>query len=260
MAESIEQQASLSESPNCIGQQVSVGKPDKYTPSVSVVIPTYNEANNVELVVERVRDALTDYTSEIIIVDDDSPDNTWRIATLLYDDVDSIQVHRRTAEKGLAKAIAYGFKHCSNDYCAVVDADLQHPPEDLPVLLNHVTDDTTIVIGSRYTDFGRIKGWSGKRRIVSFGATKIAKTLFPSIRSVRDPLSGFFIIRRDILDINSISPSGYKILLELLVRCDHEHIEEVPYLFTEREHGESKLTPSEYLAFLKHAFSLQNSR
>jgi dolichol-phosphate mannosyltransferase len=226
-------------------------------PSVSVIIPTYNEADNIELVIERVRIALEDYTSEIIVVDDDSPDNTWRIASLLYDDVDNVHIHRRTTDKGLAKSIAYGFDKCSNEFCAVLDADLQHPPEDLPDLLRHTTDDTDMVIGSRYTDFGRIKGWTSWRKLVSLGATKLAKALLPSVNHVDDPLSGFFIVRHDIINVDSMSPGGYKILLELLARCEYERVDEVPYLFTEREHGESNLTASEYVAFVQHLMSLR---
>lgn len=226
-------------------------------PSVSVIIPTYNEADNIEAVIERVRSALEDYTSEIIVVDDDSPDNTWRIARLLYDDVDNVHVHRRTTNKGLAKAIAYGFKQCSNEFCAVVDADLQHPPESLPDLLKHVTNNTDMIIGSRYTDFGRIEGWTNWRKVVSLGATQIAKAVLPSINHISDPLSGFFIVRRNILDLDSLSPSGYKILLELLTRCEYERVDEVPYLFTEREHGKSNLSFSEYIAFVQHLISLR---
>lgn len=229
------------------------------TESISIILPTYNESDNIESVVKRIQESLSGQDYEVIIVDDDSPDNTWRIAELLYQENDHIQIHRRTEDKGLAKAVAYGFEHSTKEFIAVIDADLQHPPEQIPVLLRHASSDIDLVIGSRYTDFGRIEDWPIWRHIVSRGATRIAKTVLSNIEMIEDPLSGFFIVRRDIVDPSVISPSGYKILLELLLRCDYEGVYEVPYVFTDREAGESNLTVGECVEFLKHLTSLREA-
>lgn len=226
-------------------------------PSISIVVPTYNESDNIVEVIDRVRAILADCRYEILVVDDDSPDGTWRIADRHFREHDEVVVHRRIGERGLATAVAYGFERCRNEFCAVIDADLQHPPEHLPVLLRHVTPETDVVVASRYTDFGRIQNWPPWRRFVSVGATTLAKTVLPSIDRVTDPLSGFFVVRRSVLQRSDFAPTGYKILLEILIRCEYDRLEEVPYVFTDRERGESNLTVREYVAFLKHLASLR---
>ncbi|REA00164.1 polyprenol monophosphomannose synthase [Haloferax sp. Atlit-6N] len=225
--------------------------------SISVIVPTYNEADNILAVIERTKQALRDVEHEIIVVDDDSPDNTWRIVELAYEDDPLVKVYRRQRDKGLGNAVMCGFSQSTYTCCAVIDADLQHPPEKLPELLFHMDDDVEIVIGSRHTDFGRIKRWPLTRRLVSAGATFISKSLLPTTREFHDPLSGFFIVRRDCIEAEQLQPNGYKILLELLVRGGISRAVEVPYVFDERTRGESNLTISEYLNFLTHIFDLR---
>ncbi|RQG93022.1 polyprenol monophosphomannose synthase [Natrarchaeobius halalkaliphilus] len=226
---------------------------------LSVIVPTYNEAENVEHVISRIRNVLQGYEYELIVVDDDSPDSTWRIVDLLYGDDDRVRVIRRIDERGLGSAIAFGIARSRFEHCAIIDADLQHPPEVLPRLLVHVEDDVDLVIGSRYAEFGRITGWTTARKLVSKGAVAIAKALLPQTRSIADPLSGFFVINRSLLDGERVDPTGYKFLLEALVRCEPESVREVPYAFEDRKRGESKLSPREYLAFLEHVFSLRRA-
>jgi len=231
--------------------------PSDQLQSLSVIIPTYNEAENIITVIDRVSRALDNIEHEVLVVDDDSPDNTWKIVELAYENNPRVNVYRRKSDKGLAKAVKHGFEQSNHTCCAVIDADLQHPPEKLPELLFHMNEDTKIVIGSRRTDFGRIEQWSLTRKIVSVGATAIAKLALPITREINDPLSGFFIIRRDFVEDMFLQPNGYKILLELLVRGNIQEAIEVPFTFDERAHGESNLTTNEYWSFLKHVHDLR---
>jgi glycosyltransferase involved in cell wall biosynthesis len=225
--------------------------------SVSLVIPTYNERENVRAVVDQCAAALAGYDFEIVIVDDDSPDGTWRIARRTYAADDRVRVVRRTDVTGLATAISRGFAEASAEFCAVIDADLQHPPEKLPALIDAFDPGVDVVIASRYVEGGGIERWSPMRRIVSRGAARLAKIGLPAVHGIADPLSGFFAVRRSVLRDVALSPIGYKILLEVLVKCEYNGVAEIPYVFTERTHGESKLTGEEYLAFLRHVSTLR---
>lgn len=227
--------------------------------AVSIIIPTYNERENIERVVERCRAALSEYRFEIVVVDDDSPDKTWQLVRDTYESAESVRIVRRTDESGLATAVSRGFDEASYDYCAVIDADLQHPPEKLPALIEPFDSGADIVIGSRHVAGGGVENWSTVRRIVSRGAMAIAKLVLPPTRGIADPMSGFFAIRRDLIDDVALAPTGYKILLEVLMKCDYEHVVEIPYVFTERERGESKLSADEYWEFLEHIYQLRRS-
>jgi glycosyltransferase involved in cell wall biosynthesis len=227
--------------------------------SVSIIIPTYNERENIERVVERCRDALADYRFEIVVVDDDSPDKTWRLVADSYEDAETVRIVRRTEESGLATAVSRGFDEASYECCAVIDADLQHPPEKLPELIEAFEDGADIAIGSRHVAGGGVENWSRFRRVISRGAMTITKLALPPTRGIADPMSGFFAIRRELIDDVALAPTGYKILLEVLMKCDYEHVVEIPYVFTERERGESKLTPDEYWEFLEHVYRLRHS-
>lgn len=227
---------------------------------VSLVVPTYNERENVRAVVDRCSTALAGYDFEIVVVDDDSPDRTWQVVRNEYEREDRVRVVRREEKLGLATAISRGFREASAEFCAVIDADLQHPPEKLPALIDAFDADVDVVIGSRYTTGGAIEDWPWTRRLVSRGASGIAKLGLPTTREIADPLSGFFAARREILDGVSLSPVGYKILLEVLVKCEYDRVVEVPYVFKERNRGESKLTAREYLEFLRHVGTLRAAR
>ncbi len=225
---------------------------------VSVIIPTYNEAETIEATIDRCRSALAAYRSELLIVDDDSPDRTWQLVRTAYGDADDVRVIRRVDESGLASAVTRGFEEAAHPFCVVMDGDLQHPPERVPDLLAAFDDDVDVVIGSRHVDGGGIENWSGRRRAVSAGARAISKLLVPPARGVSDPLSGFFAVRREVVEGVELSPTGYKILLEVLVKGNYRGVAEVPYEFSQRHRGESKLTPVEYLNFLKHVATLRS--
>ncbi|EMA52675.1 MULTISPECIES: polyprenol monophosphomannose synthase [Halococcus] len=227
--------------------------------SVSIIIPTYNERENIERVVDRCRAALEDYRFEIVVVDDDSPDKTWQLVADAYEGAETVRIVRRTEESGLATAVSRGFDEATAELCAVIDADLQHPPEKLPAFIEAFDTGADIVIGSRHVAGGGVENWSLLRRIVSRGAMAIAKLALPPTRGISDPMSGFFAIRREIIDGVALAPTGYKILLEVLMKCEYDRIAEVPYVFTERERGESKLTADEYLGFLTHIYDLRRN-
>jgi len=224
--------------------------------SVSVIIPTYNERGNITTITERVLDALDDYLTEVVVVDDDSPDGTWELVADTYASDDRVRVIRRVDESGLATAVSRGFREARHDYCAVIDADLQHPPEKLPALLDALDDGANLAIGSRYVDGGGIENWSRIRKAVSWGATLVAKAGVPDALGLSDPMSGFFAVRRDLVSDVELAPRGYKILLELVAKCDVETVVEVPYTFRERAAGESNLTAGEYQKFLEHVAAL----
>ncbi|EMA47544.1 polyprenol monophosphomannose synthase [Halococcus saccharolyticus] len=227
--------------------------------SVSIIIPTYNERENIERVVDRCRAALADYRFEIVVVDDDSPDKTWQLVADAYEGAEAVRIVRRTEESGLATAVSRGFDEATAELCAVIDADLQHPPEKLPALIEAFDTGADIVIGSRHVAGGGVENWSLLRRIVSRGAMTITKLALAPTRGISDPMSGFFAIRREIIDGVALAPTGYKILLEVLMKCEYDRIAEVPYVFTERERGESKLTADEYLGFLAHIYDLRRN-
>jgi len=246
----------MSEASHRSGGTFEASVDDRRPESISLVIPTYNERENIVGVVQRCCDSMKQYDYEVIVVDDDSPDMTWKVAQQMFADNDDIRVVRRRGAAGLATAVLRGFRESSKDACAVIDADLQHPPEKLPQLFEALRNGADIAVGSRYVDGGSIENWSRFRYLVSRGATAIARGAVPSGRSVSDPMSGFFAVQRRQLQSADLEPRGYKILLEVLVKCDWEEVEEVPYVFAERDRGDSKLTPTEYVEFAEHALVL----
>lgn len=225
--------------------------------SASIILPTYNESANVNHVVERCLASLGAHEFEIIVVDDDSPDGTWRIAREGFADEDRVRVVRRRHERGLSTAVSRGLDEAQHEVCLILDADLQHPPEKIPELLRAFEEGADLVIASRHTEGGGIENWSAFRTAVSHGATAIARLCVPSAREVTDPLSGFFAVRHDVVHDVDLQPTGYKILLEILARGHYDTVAEVPYMFVERERGESKLSTAEYLNFLVHVGTLR---
>lgn len=222
---------------------------------VTVIIPTYNERENVARIVSLCLEALpsSQYDAEVLVVDDDSADYTWQYAQRLFGDDRRVRVlRRRGVEPGLAVSVVDGFGHASFDYCAVIDADLQHPPEKLPALIDALESGAEVAVGSRHVDGGSIEDWSVARRVVSAGGSLAARTAVPAARGVSDPMSGFFAIDRSVVDDVDLDPTGYKILLEILAKGDYETTAEVPYVFRDRERGESKLSAGEYERFLEH--------
>ncbi|MFP4045649.1 MAG: glycosyltransferase [Candidatus Aenigmatarchaeota archaeon] len=221
----------------------------------SVVVPTYNERENVEELVERISSSLENMDYEIIIVDDDSPDKTWELAGKLAESRNDLRVIRRRKEKGLATAVVRGFEEAKGERLAVIDSDLQHPPEKLRELYEAL-DDNDIAIGSRKVEGGGIEDWPFYRKIISKGAELIGKVFVKEVREVKDPLSGFFALRREVIEDVELDPEGYKILIEILVRGEYNDVEEMPFTFVDREKGESSLGLKQNWNYLKHIFRL----
>ncbi len=223
--------------------------------NISLVIPTYKEKDNIEPLVTRLSAALSGYKYEIIVMDDNSRDGTEELVKSLSAKF-PVKIIVRRDKKGLASAVVDGFEYASSDTIVVMDADLQHPPEVVPSLIKAIDDGADIAIGSRYIKGGGCEGWSLLRRIMSKGAAFISHVFLPSTRKIKDPMSGFFVIKRDVVKKAKLNPSGFKILLEILMLGKWKSAVEVPFMFVTRSRGESKLNTKQQLDYLKHIYSL----
>ncbi|MFC1900549.1 glycosyltransferase, partial [Chloroflexota bacterium] len=222
---------------------------------ISIIIPTFNERDNIIPLVKQIDRSLGNYNYEIVFVDDNSSDGTAELAATLSPEY-PVRVIVRRDKRGLASAVVDGFKQVSGRIIGVMDADLQHPPEVLPALIKVLENGADIAIASRYVEGGDYQGWGLVRRIISKGAIFIAHLLLPSTRSVNDPVSGFFMLREGTIAGANLKPTGYKILLEILMEGNYQHVTEVAFVFKTRSGGESKLNAKQQLDYLKHIFSL----
>ena len=225
---------------------------------VSIIVPTYKEAENIPVLAERVFAALrtAEIPGEMIIVDDDSRDGTEKAVRGLAERY-PIRVITRTNERGLSSAVVRGFHEAKHDVLLCMDADLSHPPEALPAVIAPIAEDRAdFCIGSRYAAGGRTKeDWGLLRRMNSWGATLLAKPL----TRAKDPMAGFFCLRRAVLtraEEAGLNPIGYKIALEIMIKARCRRITEVPIEFSDRLHGRSKLTFRQQLLYLRHLVSL----
>lgn len=228
--------------------------------SVSIIIPTYNERDNIEELIVRLSAALRSagYEFEIIVVDDSSPDGTAEVAERLSSSY-PVRVMRRPAKLGLGSAIMDGVGASRGELIVVMDADLQHPPEAVPELLRSL-ERCDIAVASRYAPGGGTEGWPMLRKIISRGAIFLAHVLLPSSRGVSDPVSGFFAMRREVVDGLELSPRSFKALLEILQKGKWRSVCEVPYVFRQRRRGESKLNLGEIVRYSKHLLELSRYR
>jgi len=222
---------------------------------VSVIVPTYNERENLPELVKRLSKALKGYDYEILVVDDDSPDGTWRLAQKLAEEY-PVRVIRRVKEKGLSSAVIRGFKEASGEVFVVMDADLQHPPEKVPELVKAIESGADIAIGSRYVKGGEVRNWYWYRKLISKGAIMLGRVALPKIRNVKDPVSGFFALRREVLEGVELNPVGFKILMEILVKGRYKKVVEIPFTFGLRKAGESKLGSKTIINYLRHVYRL----
>lgn len=228
---------------------------------LSLVVPTYNERQNIEKLVERAGQTLaaTGEPYELIIVDDNSPDGTAGEVRRLQADRPWLKLVVRVNERDLSTAVLAGWKTAQGEILGVMDGDLQHPPENLLKLLEAIRNGSgEIAIASRYVAHGGVSEWKFRRRIISWTATLMAAVLLPEkIRRVKDPMSGFFLLRRSVVEGRALKPLGYKILLEVLARGNYEKAAEVPYTFEERAHGGSKMGPVQVWRFLAHLLRIR---
>jgi len=234
----------------------------------TVVVPTFNERDNIATLLDRLAAALPAGETEIVFVDDSTDDTPEVIAEAAQGcPIPVIVHHRENGAGGLGGAVVEGMRLARGEWIVVMDADLQHPPEIVPDLIEAgARDGADLVIGSRYAGGGNRDGLAGGyRRIVSGGSTLVTKTIFRnSLARVSDPMSGLFAIRTSSLEVEELRPLGYKILLELVVRNRPGRIVEVPYSFQPRHAGESKSSMAEGVRFVKHLgllrFGAQRSR
>ncbi len=223
--------------------------------TISLIIPTFNEHDNIVPLVTRISRALSGRSYEIIFIDDNSGDGTAEVASSLKGSYPVTVVVRKN-QRGLASAVVSGLSQASGNIIAVMDADLQHPPEIIPHLLGEIERGADIAIASRYVTGGGCQGWSRSRKVISRGAIFLSHLLLPATRRVKDPMSGFFMLNRKVTAGVSLKPTGYKILLEILMMGKHRNIAEVPYTFLARGRGKSKLTAREQIHYLRHIYSL----
>jgi len=223
--------------------------------TISLIVPTYNERENVLPLVKRISSALSGYSYEIVFMDDDSPDGTAQEAISLADSY-PVRAIVRQGKRGLAPAVVEGIRQASGQVIVVIDADLQHPPEVIPELVKKIEEGADIAVASRYIPGGGCQGWSRTRKIISRGAIFLAHLLLPATRQVSDPMSGFFAFRKSTVTGSRLKPTGYKILLEIIMMTKSRAVAEVPYTFNIRDRGESKLNAKQQIAYLKHLFSL----
>jgi len=223
---------------------------------ISVIIPTYNERDNLEELFRRIHEALTGVSDyEIIVVDDNSPDGTAEEARRLSFRY-PVKVLVRPGKLGLSSAVMDGLKLANGDLIAVMDADLQHPPELLPELYRRIEEGCDIAIASRYVRGGSVANWSFTRKIISKGSILLAWILLPRVRWVRDPASGYFMLRREVIEGRDLNPRGFKILMEILVKGNYSRICEVPYTFGLRRRGVSKLGTKVIMSYILHVLEL----
>jgi dolichol-phosphate mannosyltransferase len=217
--------------------------PARLPADVAIVIPTFNEAANVPVIVAQLEAALLGHAWEVIFVDDDSPDGTADVVRRIGRLHPHVRCIQRIGRRGLSSAVIEGVLSVNAPYVAVMDADLQHDESLLvPMLRLLESRETDVVIGSRYMEGGSVGDWSRARHAVSRIATVLSDLVVRS--KVSDPMSGFFMFRRDrFLDAaHKLSGSGYKILLDLLASAPEPlRVAELPYRFRPRVHGESKL-------------------
>jgi len=225
---------------------------------VTIVSPTYNEAENIPRLVREVDRAMSGIDYELLIADDDSPDRTWAVAQELANQNPRVRVLRRTKNRGLSPAVIHAFLSSTSDYVGVIDADLQHDPAILPHMIAAVDAGAEIAVGSRYVNGGGTGAWNAVRRFQSWVATKLAQTFLGV--ELSDPMSGYFVLPRDQFNrvYKQLDSSGFKILLEIIARLAPAAIEEIPYTFRTRTAGQSKLSSRVVLQYLGQLWRLSS--
>jgi dolichol-phosphate mannosyltransferase len=214
------------------------------TEKLAVIIPTLNEAGNMSVLLNRLRNALdpTEINYELIVVDDDSQDGTADVVRDLAKPGSRIRALVRKGQRGLAGAVMHGWANTDASLLGVIDGDLQHPPEVLPQLLDSVLQGKDIAIASRYSRSTKesVNEWSKARLLISRASTLATAPLQRKNVRIKDPMSGFFIVRRACIEGIDLQPQGFKILLEILVKGRINSAAEVPFRFATRQSGKSK--------------------
>ncbi len=230
---------------------------------LSLVLPAFREASNIQSVLEAASAVLRKVDGlqfEIIVVDDNSPDNTAVLAWEASLQLPEVRVVRRIHEKGLATAVIRGWQVSRGRILAVMDADLQHPPEVLSALLDAIRGGADLAVASRHVAQGGVSDWSAFRRVISRTAQMIGLILLAGVvGKVRDPMSGYFMLRREVIAGRRLDPTGYKILIEVIARGKAGRVSEIGYVFRERREGVSKISAKVYLQYLQHLLRLRGA-
>jgi dolichol-phosphate mannosyltransferase len=211
-------------------------------PRLALVIPTLREAENIGRVLGEVRAFLDplEIPYEVLVVDDDSRDGTDAIVSAVAAEDGRVRLSTRKGEKGLSGAILYGWERSDAPIVGVMDADRQHPAEVLPKLLAAMQEGCDVAIGSRYTEGGGLGDWNPARKLFSAAAIWATWPLLKRRARAKDPMSGFFMVRRDCLRLEKFQKSGFKLLLDVLVRGKVDSVTEIPFSFGLRHQGASK--------------------
>src|SRR3954449_6677574 len=221
-------------------------------PQLSVIVPTFNERDNVTTLYRRLEAALGATRWEVVFIDDNSPDGTWDVVRGLAQRDSRVRCIRRIGRRGLSGACIEGILSSSAPYAAVIDADLQHDETQLPKMLALLQGgEADLVVGSRYIEGGSADSFDRQRAGFSMLATELARKALRV--EIADPMSGFFMIRRDRFEqlAPQLSTQGFKILLDIVATAQGKlRTVEVPYTFGSRQHGESKLDSMVALDFL----------
>ena len=228
---------------------------------ISIVIPTYNESENIKGILHLIKEHIPkNIIAEAIVVDDNSPDGTGRLAEDYFKSLKektryTVSVINRKTKEGLSSAILNGIQQAKGKIVIVMDSDFSHPPQLIPKLVDVLKQSKSdIVVASRYLNGGSIQGWSLKRKIISKIGTIIAKKGLGIKQS--DPMSGFFAFNKEIIKGINFDAIGYKLLLEMIVKAKGVSIKEIPYTFLDRQKGESKLGIKTILEFIHAVWNL----
>lgn len=220
---------------------------------ISVILPTYNESENIGIIVPRIFSVLkgSSLEGEIIIIDDNSPDGTAAVAMELARDK-PLKVFVRNNERGLATAVIKGFEIASGDIYVVMDADLSHPVEKIPEMVKPIlAGNCDLTVGSRYSGVGGCADWPFIRRVMS----KLSGLLARGLTNLSDPTSGFMAIKKDALNGVKLDPVGWKIVLEVVVKTGVK-FQEIPIVFSDRLKGRSKLDIKVKVQYIAHLWKL----
>ena len=231
---------------------------------LSLIVPTYQEAANIVPLIHQLTQLLDPqlpHQYELIVVDDNSPDCTWETAQALTSQFPQVRVMRRIQERGLSTAVIRGWQVARGRILGVIDADLQHPPNTLSQLLSEIRRGADLAVASRHVTGGGVSDWSLARRVLSRGAQMLGLIILPEVVGrVSDPMSGYFLVRREAIAHCPLSPVGYKILIEVLGRGRVRWIGECGYVFQDRQEGDSKVSRRHYWDYLLHLGRLRWSR
>jgi len=228
---------------------------------ISIIIPTYNESQNILQILKSIKDNLPkNFVTQAIVIDDNSPDGTGKLVEDYLKNIKkmanyTIEIIHRKAKDGLGSAILKGIQHAKGDTIVVMDSDFSHPPQIIPKLIESIKKyQYDIAVASRYIKGGKIQGWSLKRKTMSKFATLIAKKGLGI--DTKDPMSGFFAFKRNIIKGLNIDAIGYKFLLEILVKTKDVNIKEIPYTFQDREFGSSKVSIKTIFDYFRSVWKL----